>query len=313
MMGYSMTDPIHVLNLGAGVQSSTLALMATEGLVGPMPTAAIFADTMAEPDSVYKWLDWLEKRLAFPVYRVNFRDLSKDELEVRKSGKSGKIYKRSLIPAFTSSVRSRSCPDCAEDEENGVVNLFPAPPCDTCGGSGWVDKEHKGMLMRRCTGDYKIKPIVKKVRELAGVGRGEKEIKAIQWIGISTDEVIRMKPSAVPWSKHRWPLIEDLKMSRKDCLAWWAKKGMPAPPRSACVFCPYHNDHEWHRMKTEEPVEFAKAVAFERKMQDAMSRCEVSEGTTFLHSSLKPLDEIRFDPENRKGGFGNECEGMCGN
>ena len=45
-------QPIHVLSLGAGVQSSTLALMAAAGEVTPMPTAAIFADTQAEPARV---------------------------------------------------------------------------------------------------------------------------------------------------------------------------------------------------------------------------------------------------------------------
>lgn len=51
-------DPVHILSLGAGVQSSTLALMAAAGEITPMPQAAIFADTQAEPASVYKWLDW---------------------------------------------------------------------------------------------------------------------------------------------------------------------------------------------------------------------------------------------------------------
>ena len=56
-----------VLNLGAGVQSSCLALMAAMGEVKPMPDFAVFADTQAEPKSVYDWLDWLEKQLPFPV------------------------------------------------------------------------------------------------------------------------------------------------------------------------------------------------------------------------------------------------------
>ena len=43
-----MSEPIHILSLGAGVQSSTLALMAAAGEVTPMPVAAIFADTHAE-------------------------------------------------------------------------------------------------------------------------------------------------------------------------------------------------------------------------------------------------------------------------
>lgn len=47
----------HIISLGAGVQSSTMALMAAHGEITPMPDAAIFADTQAEPASVYKWLD----------------------------------------------------------------------------------------------------------------------------------------------------------------------------------------------------------------------------------------------------------------
>lgn len=60
----------HIISLGAGVQSSTMALMAAAGEITPMPDCAIFADTQAEPKSVYKWLDWLEGQLPFPVIRV---------------------------------------------------------------------------------------------------------------------------------------------------------------------------------------------------------------------------------------------------
>src|ERR1035441_9097717 len=80
-------EPIHILSLGAGVQSSTLALMAAAGEVTPMPTCAIFADTQDEPVSVYKWLDWLEKQLPFPVYRVTKGRLSDKALKFRTSKK----------------------------------------------------------------------------------------------------------------------------------------------------------------------------------------------------------------------------------
>lgn len=46
-------DAPHIISLGAGVQSSTLALMAAAGEIAPMPVAAIFADTQDEPASVY--------------------------------------------------------------------------------------------------------------------------------------------------------------------------------------------------------------------------------------------------------------------
>ncbi len=59
------------ISLGAGVQSTTMALMAATGEIGPTPDGAIFADTGWEPQRVYEHLDWLEKQLPFPVYRVS--------------------------------------------------------------------------------------------------------------------------------------------------------------------------------------------------------------------------------------------------
>ena len=49
---------MRILSLGAGVQSSTLALMIERGDL-PMVDAAIFADTKGEPKEVYDRLDWL--------------------------------------------------------------------------------------------------------------------------------------------------------------------------------------------------------------------------------------------------------------
>jgi 3'-phosphoadenosine 5'-phosphosulfate sulfotransferase (PAPS reductase)/FAD synthetase len=86
------------LSLGAGVQSSTLALMAAVGEVTPMPDGAIFADTQAEPAGVYRWLDWLEKRLPYPVHRVTAGDLRKAVLASHVS-KKGVVYYRTAIPA----------------------------------------------------------------------------------------------------------------------------------------------------------------------------------------------------------------------
>lgn len=70
---------IHVISLGAGVQSSTMALMAKHGEITPMPDAAIFADTGAEPIGVYNWLLQLEEKLPCPIYRVSAGNL-RDEI-----------------------------------------------------------------------------------------------------------------------------------------------------------------------------------------------------------------------------------------
>ena len=55
----AVTDQLTVLSLGAGVQSTTMALMAAPGEINPMPDCAIFADTGWEPRAVYDHLAWL--------------------------------------------------------------------------------------------------------------------------------------------------------------------------------------------------------------------------------------------------------------
>lgn len=273
-------EPIHILSLGAGVQSSTMALMASTGEITPMPKYAIFADTQAEPKSVYRWLDWLEKQLPFRVIRATHGNLERDGVERRISKLSGKQYVRTLIPTF---IRN----------PNGS----------------------RGILPRKCTRDYKINVIHREVRRLLGIRafRKSQPVLAISWIGISSDEIIRMKPSALPQIQNRHPLV-DLGLSRADCLRWMQAHGHPTPPRSACTFCPYHSDVEWLRLKTNEPEDFQRAVLWEREFTTALQEHDqVAKGIPFLHDSLVPLDQVVFDPTiKRPDQFGNECEGMCG-
>lgn len=283
-----MTKPLTVISLGAGVQSTTMALMAAHGEIGPMPDCAIFADTQAEPKEVYDHLHWLMSPsvLPFPVNIVTAGNLAEDSLKLRVSKKSGKTYQKRLIPMFIKN------PDGT-----------------------------KGIFNRRCTSEYKVREIVKGIRSIAGGSAVRawnrdrpNEPMVESWIGISTDEAYRMKPSSEPWIVNRWPLIEK-GFSRRDCLRWMQLHGYPTPPRSACVFCPYHNDHEWRRLRDEQPDEFAKAVAWEREAQRVSESDETLKGRPFLHASLVPLDQVDFSTAEDRGQlnmFNNECEGMCG-
>lgn len=271
---------MHILSLGAGVQSSTMALMAAAGEIGPMPDAAIFADTQGEPASVYKWLDWLEEQLPFPVYRVTAGNLESSVLDLRRT-KDGRLYSRTNIPMFTRN----------EDGSQGKIRF------------------------RSCTSDYKIKPIRRKQKELAAIKRGQKTVTVTTWIGISTDEAGRMKDSRDPWCVNRWPLIE-LDMTRADCLAWMQAKGFAEPPRSSCVFCPYHNNQEWLRLQTDEPADFQRAVDFERHLQTAKAASANFRSVPYLHRSLVNIGDVDFTTvakdAKKINHFNNECEGICG-
>jgi len=126
------------------------------------------------------------------------------------------------------------------------------------------------------------------------------------WIGISMDEIIRMKPSRVQYIQNRWPLIEK-GMSRQDCIKWMASNGWTAP-KSSCIGCPFHSDAMWRELSAEE---FKDAVYI-----DKIIRSRPGKNTKqYMHRSMKPLDEVDFRTSFEKGQddlFGNECEGMCG-
>jgi hypothetical protein len=50
------TTLLRVISLGAGVQSTTMALMAARGEIAPMPDCAIFADTQGRLLSANRWI-----------------------------------------------------------------------------------------------------------------------------------------------------------------------------------------------------------------------------------------------------------------
>src|SRR4051812_25177815 len=89
---------LRVISLGAGVQSTTMALMAAHGEIGPMPDAAIFADTGWEPKHVYDHLRWLMSGnvLPFPVHIVSNGNL-RDDLVARHSARAGRFV---TVPWF---------------------------------------------------------------------------------------------------------------------------------------------------------------------------------------------------------------------
>lgn len=68
---------LKTLSLGAGVQSSAIALMAAAGEIDP-PDCAIFADTGWETPGTYEWLDKLDRLCPFPIHRVSERSIKDD-------------------------------------------------------------------------------------------------------------------------------------------------------------------------------------------------------------------------------------------
>lgn len=266
---------MEIISLGAGVQSTTLLLMAGHGEITPKPTHAIFADTGWEPRYVYEHLEWLKgKAQEFGI-----------EIVVTQAGNIHDDIKRAAI------TKSRT------------ANM----PYYVVAKDG-----SKGIIPRGCTDEYKITPMNKKVRELLGYKpRKRMPVGAVtKWMGITTDEIHRMKTSKKKWERLRYPLIEK-GMSRLDCLNWIEKNGYPVPPKSSCIGCPFHGRDVWLEIKRKEPEGWQQAIELERTLHREGLRA--MRGKAYLHRSCVPLDEVDLQEDQMEiDHFLNECEGVCG-
>lgn len=267
------TPDLRILSLGAGVQSSALLILAARGDL-PRLDAAIFSDTGWEPAAVYEHLNRLEEEVAKPAGIPIYRV------------SSGNIRNDALDPTH----RFASMPLFIKNRDGG-----------------------DGMTRRQCTGEYKLKPIKAKTRELLGAepredgkpGRVPAGRFAEQWIGISTDEVSRaldkdgnLKTGDVKYSRNKYPLL-DLGMDRDTCRSLLTAHGFGGTPKSACIGCPFHSNMQWRQLRDTQPAEWADAVDFDASIRAGAARANANGqpllGQAFLHRSRLPLDQAPID------------------
>lgn len=279
---------LHILNLGAGVQSTALYLMFCRGEIQPQIDHAIFADTQEEQQAVYQHLEWL-KSLRGPEILILTKGRLGDDL-ARGVNSTGQRF--ASIPAYT---------------------------------RGKGDKR-EGRTRRQCSREYKTEVIEKCIRrELVGLRprqRMPKDMVVHQYFGISLDEAgrarrIQERTKSLKWATPHFPLIERF-MTRANCLTYLADKVPHQTPRSACTFCPYHSDTEWLNVRSNS-TDWERAVYIDEQLRvpgNIVNRNMAK--PLFVHRSCKPLDEVRFNdkPDPRAAqmaiNFWAECEGVCG-
>jgi hypothetical protein len=273
----------HVLNLGAGVQSTTLYLMGMHGELERNFDVAIFADPGDEPEAVYKHLSWLESLNGPKIIRASAGCLGDD----LKTGKNGEGRRFASIPAFTA--------------KNEGVPL--------------------GMVRRHCTAEYKIEVITKAIRQdIVGLKPRQRMPKGVhvhQYVGFSYDEPgraarMRGRFNSIPWASCHFPLIDEV-MKRGDCLRWLDDHGgVPhETPRSACVFCPFHSNDEWRRVKAN-PADWERACEVDDSLRVEGSIANRGlHSRLYVHKSCRPLRDVDLD-DNQLSLFDMECEGGCG-
>lgn len=276
-------EPLRVLSLGAGVQSTTLLLMSCRGLL-PKLDAAIFADTQWESGATYRHLDWLEEQAdsaGIPLIRVSKGSLRQHTLEGQ--------------------VRGR--------KENGA--RCASMPLHVISPEGT-----KGMIKRQCSREYKIEPMEKYIRrEMLGLRPYQQVpigVTVERWIGFSTDEMRRVRTNKTRWEQLTYPLLNlpqpmlDRGYARLMCANWIRAHypGIEVPP-SSCLGCPFHNNPRWRAIKAV-PEEWEDVIEVDR----AVRSMDKLNGAAYLHRDCVPLERANLDEEQATM-WGEDCLGVC--
>ncbi|WP_254126450.1 hypothetical protein [Amycolatopsis sp. CA-230715] len=227
----------------------------------PRFDAALFADTGWEPKQVYAQLDTARR-----------------------------IGAQAGLP-----VRTVSVGHIRDDALNSTAR-FVTMPLFVKNPDG-----SRGMARRQCTGEYKLKPLKKAIREILGYPhplRVPRGVFVDQAIGISTDEVHRAKDSDVNYTRNIFPLL-DLGMSRSDCQTYLREHGLGDVVKSACIGCPYSGNSRLRYIRDTDSRAWAELVEFDKAIRHGSPRA-IAEGKPlrgqfFIHRSLLPLHEVDLD------------------
>lgn len=180
-----------------------------------------------------------------------------------------------------------------------------------------------GMLRRQCTAEYKINVCERIIRrQVVGLEprqRMPKDVKVVQYFGLSYDEtrrVSKVKDSFVghPWGEGRFPLF-DGEMTRSGCMSYLKDQKIPHEvPRSACVFCPFKSNHEWRLLRDSDPAGRARAIEVDEALRRPGTVANRNlEQAMYLHRKCLPLASVDLGEKDVSGGVARgECEGMCG-
>jgi len=172
--------------------------------------------------------------------------------------------------------------------------------------TAWPCGKPSGMLHRQCTHDWKIAPI----RRWLQANRNKQPVE--QWLGITLDEVTRIKPSRVKYITNVYPFVEmmDKAWTRGMVIKWLHENNLEIPVKSSCYFCPYRDRATWREIKMSGNGDWQKALEVDRAIRNKRPGY-----LCYLTSQRKSLDECDFRSQEDHGQLtlweAEECSGMC--
>lgn len=176
-----------------------------------------------------------------------------------------------------------------------------------------ADGEPAGMLRRQCTQRWKIHPVRRWIADELKRRELSKEPGIVeQWLGITLDEVTRIKSSGVQYIKNAFPFIQmlDRPWTRHDAMLWLRENDLEIPIKSACVMCPYHDRETWRQLKRKDGENWRRALEIDKAI-----RHKRPSYLCYLTPERKPLVECDFRNEQEHGQMElwtqDECSGNC--
>lgn len=222
-------QPLRILSMGWGVQSTTLALMSAVGAL-PKLDAIIHADTSWESELTHAYI---EKHL--PIIKgagINYVALS-----------------------------SLSARDPLTHPENVFVPALHSKGTKY-GKIGRLNRQCTSRWKLQ-----PVRHAIWQELELSGREKTRDAVE--MWLGISWDEATRAKNSDVGYITHRYPLLEKAtRMTRSQCEQWLVNNGFDVPSKSSCTHCTYHDIKTWEAMKRRGGADWQQAVDFDRTIRN---------------------------------------------
>lgn len=256
-----MTYKLRALSLGAGVQSSTILLMACKGEL-PKPDLAIFADTGWESQVTYKHLDWLEQeaqKAGIPILRVKHGNIKDDLL-------NGDFVR---LPFY--------CPN-----QQGQVAM----------GRRRCTEYYKLRAIRReLRNILSIKPHTKAPKDAVDLWVGI-SIDEASRANISRD---RLVSNSFPLLG-----IKPMTRQQCQLWLEQNYNGLVVP-KSSCIGCPFHSNREWQQVKSNNSdFDTAILVDKTIRHIPNPNSIEEHSGR-FLHNSCQSLEEVDLRTPQEKG------------
>lgn len=260
-----------ILSLGAGQQSTALALMSCENVIHkqkfplvPIYDAILFCDLGAEREWVYKQAHFIEnacRKAGIPLYVLKGKNLKEDYFS--NYGRSRVV----TIPFWSI-------------DENGK----------------------KAKMTRHCTIDYKICQMQKFVKyQLLGYRKYQRikpeDLHAHEMhIGFTAEEQQRIFDSKHKLFVNKFPMVE-MGLTRADNFAYVKETWGLETRGSACLFCPFHTNYFFDHCKKTCKSDYKTILEFDDLIANGVPNARIGVPTSrvFISRSRKRISELTPD------------------